>query len=112
MSHEGPPSGTGTKPIKAPVVPRARVFPDGEVLPIEDLVRPFIEQNAVGTIQIVGPAGSGKSVAITHLASCFQPGELVLFDEPTDAQLYAAAGRGLVVFARRNDSSRKHLATL
>lgn len=69
-------------PERAPVVPRARMRPDGEVLPIEDLVRPFVERKAVGEIAIVGVPGSGKSVALRHLAFAFaEMGYVVCLDD-------------------------------
>jgi len=68
---------------RAPVVPRARNGADGEVLPIEDLVRPWVEEQAVGAVAIVGGPGSGKSVSIRHLAATLGTGgHVVYLDEP------------------------------
>ena len=71
----------------APVRPRV-VLPDAsEALLLVDEVRARIEDRRWGIIELVGPAGAGKSVALDHLARCFHDElRLHLADRPDAAE--------------------------
>jgi uncharacterized protein YjbI with pentapeptide repeats len=73
------------EPIRAPVRPRALCPHSGEALPLEDEVRRLAEDGAGGVVALLGPAGSGKSTALCHLAAVLPPGASVaLWDEGND----------------------------
>ncbi len=98
---------------RAPVVPRARMGADGEVLPIEDLVRPFVDEQAVGAVAIVGDHGSGKSVAIRHVAATFGTGgHVVYLDEPWALWSSDEFSGRLVVFTGADPPKGRVLAML
>ncbi len=74
------------RPQRAPVPPRVCAGGKAALL-LEEVIKPYLGR--VGIVQIIGPAGSGKSVAIDHLVAAFparpflaidnivtQPGEL------------------------------------
>jgi hypothetical protein len=58
-------------PRQAPVRPRVFSPYSGEILLLEDEVRDLVETGDSGVIFIVGPAGSGKTMALAHLAAVF-----------------------------------------
>lgn len=92
-------------PGRAPVAPRGRMPSGGEVLPLEDLVRPFVEEGAVGAIQIVGGHGAGKSVAIEHLKAAFAGNQRVWFVDEPGPILFDPAGRDLLLFVAGESST-------
>lgn len=98
---------------RAPVVPRGRIGVDGEVLPIEDLVRPWLEERAVGAVAIVGRAGSGKSIALRHLAATLGVCEHVVYLDDPHALWGAQEFSGrLVVFTAATPVEARVLAMI
>jgi uncharacterized protein YjbI with pentapeptide repeats len=78
-SHASP---QGLAPCPAPVTPRAALCPGGEPLPIHDQVRRLLARNRRCTVNLYGPRGSGKTVALRHLAATLPgDGRVVLVDE-------------------------------
>src|SRR5437764_10955187 len=92
------------QPERAIVRPRAFAPGSGESLLLEDEVRPFVEAGAPGLVGILGPAGSGKSVALRHLAAVLPASEGVLFlDDPGEQEFYATKPGRLVIYAVREE---------
>ncbi|MEK7470000.1 MAG: pentapeptide repeat-containing protein [Planctomycetota bacterium] len=84
---------------RAPVTPRGRLADGGEILPIEDLVEPWILSGARGAIRITGGPGSGKSVALAHLKAALGPQtDVVILDDAWMKAVEADAQRSLVIF--------------
>lgn len=69
-------------PQRAVVRPRVYLSASMEIRLLEDVVEEFAEAHARGAIQITGPAGSGKTTALQHLAAVLgERYELSLFDD-------------------------------
>ncbi|HEX5031191.1 MAG TPA: pentapeptide repeat-containing protein, partial [Candidatus Eisenbacteria bacterium] len=98
------------RPRRAAVVPRALSPTTGDPLALEDLVRPYLGQK--GAIAVLGPAGSGRTTALAHLAAALGRAVAVLDDDADVRQVSDAAGRGLAVYARGRIHPMRHLATL
>ena len=93
-------SGQPVEPQRAPVAPRARRLPDGEVLPLEQIVRQFIDHHERGVIHLGGGPGSGKTTALRHLAAVLPPrAPVFLFDDTPPNYLHALARSGVVLMA-------------
>ncbi len=92
-------------PGRAPVAPRGRRVPGGEVLPLEDLVRPFVEEGAVGVVHIVGGHRAGKSVAIEHLKAAFAGNGRVWFVDEPGTIFFDPAERDLLLFVAGESST-------
>lgn len=95
---------------RAPVRPRGFLPPSTTPLLLDEEIRSFIDAGAHGILAIVGPAGSGKTTALEHLAAAL-PSEcpVTLLDEPKDRQL-ADAPDGLVIYTSRRGLVSDHLA--
>ncbi|MDB5172728.1 MAG: hypothetical protein JWN51_1501 [Phycisphaerales bacterium] len=106
------PAGAGTPvPGRAPVVPRVRTHAGGAALPLERHVKGILAAGG-GVVNLFGPAGSGKSAAVEHLAEVFH-GEprLHLIDRNVDEILSAPRGE-LVLFTTAGRSRFPALANL
>jgi uncharacterized protein YjbI with pentapeptide repeats len=66
-------------PRQAPVRPRVFSPYSGEILLLEDAVRELVETADSGVVFIAGPAGSGKTTALAHLAAVFSDAKGVRF---------------------------------
>jgi uncharacterized protein YjbI with pentapeptide repeats len=78
-----------------PASVRPRVLPAHGTTPLllEEEARSFIDSDADGNIAIVGPTGSGKTTALTHLAATLPKSEhIVLLDGPKRNQLVETPG--------------------
>jgi uncharacterized protein YjbI with pentapeptide repeats len=86
----------------------------GECLPIETLVRQAFAQHDHGSVAIIGPAGSGKTTALQHLAVAASANDLplVLLDEPTVYEVDAASHRARVVYTSRDATRGNVLVAL
>jgi uncharacterized protein YjbI with pentapeptide repeats len=86
------------QPSRAAVRPRVYAPISGETVLLEDEIRGLVEKNASGWFAILGPAGSGKSTAIMHLAAALPPvARIVLLEELPREEVDAYCNR-LVVF--------------
>lgn len=96
---------------RAPVRPRV-LTAEGETLPLEDEIWPFLKAGDCGAIRIWGADGSGKSAALRHLAAVFPPlaRATVLDDRPDATMVAPAAARGLAIYASPAASYPKHIA--
>src|SRR4051812_42295362 len=84
----------------ATVRPRVRLMRTGDVHLIEDVVGEMAESLSTGVIRISGGPGSGKSIALAHLAAVLSLDEHVHFlDEPTPEELERERHDFLVVAA-------------
>ena len=93
-------SGQPVEPERAPVAPRARRLPDGETLPLEQIVRQFLDHHEFGVVHLQGPPGSGKTTALRHLAAVLPPrAPVFLFDDTPPNYLHALARSAVVVMA-------------
>lgn len=98
-----PPWPQGLNPQRAPVKPRVRSSQGGEALPLEDHVIALLQSKVRGVVSIFGPAGSGKTIALRHLAAVLGPREDLCFaDNRYPAWVDAAAERSLVLFTSRD----------
>src|SRR5687768_6653942 len=68
----------GVLPVAAPVAPRVRPVGGGEVFRLEERALRLIRSDARGLVNVCGPAGSGKTTALRHLAAVL----------PDDADVY------------------------
>jgi uncharacterized protein YjbI with pentapeptide repeats len=90
----------GIIPERARVRPRVLSPESGESLPLEDEIGPILTSHDCGAIRISGPAGSGKTTALTHLARLIPPHIRVAFmDGPDPLALAEASSRSCIVFA-------------
>ena len=93
-------SGQPVEPQRASVAPRARRLPDGEVLPLEQIVRQFLDHHERGVIHLGGGPGAGKTTALRHLAAVLPPrAPVFLFDDTPPNYLHALARSAVVVMA-------------
>jgi uncharacterized protein YjbI with pentapeptide repeats/energy-coupling factor transporter ATP-binding protein EcfA2 len=97
------------QPQRAPVKPRV-LSPGGEALPLEDEVRSFLDVHRTGIIHLTGPAGSGKTTALRHLAAVLPPNAAMFLDEGPPGKVSDSAGP-LVIYASRNAWPGKCLAS-
>jgi uncharacterized protein YjbI with pentapeptide repeats len=101
-------------PERAAVRPRVILPERGESMRLEDEVLDFAQRGDRGAIRIDGPAGSGKTTALRHLAAVL-PRELAVcvLDEPDGGGAIIAdrAPQGLVVYTGGTCTVPKHLAT-
>ncbi len=81
---------------------------------LEEEIRSFVESGVPGNIAILGPAGSGKTTALEHLAATLPPScSVALLDEPRMQQLVrqlADAPAGLVIYTAQSERLADHLA--
>jgi uncharacterized protein YjbI with pentapeptide repeats len=73
-------TGQPIEPRRAPVVPRVCALQDTEALPLQHHVERLLNRRSVVPINLYGPAGSGKTTALAHLAALF-PKQLILLDD-------------------------------
>ncbi len=85
-------------PARAPVRPRVISPLTGESLLLEDEVRGLIGRFPRGAILLIGPAASGKTTALRHLASVFPDAPVRYLDGP-DAGVEPARPDGWIIAA-------------
>ena len=103
---------SGTQPHPAPVSPRVRLRPFEASLPIEKQVEALLAKKTRGAVNLVGPPGSGKTMAMEHLAAKLDPDAPVCFADGRDPQMRPPTGKCLVLVPSREPLDQKHLVTL
>jgi energy-coupling factor transporter ATP-binding protein EcfA2 len=100
------------EPRRAQVRPRVFSSTSGDILLLEEEVQRLLDADKWGAIQLSGPAGSGKTTALAHLAAVFpHDSRLALLDNPSLVHLTAAACIGqLVVYTNPTTPTIGHLA--
>ena len=87
-------------PSFAIVRPRVIVKRTGESGLLEDIVSEIADEYGSGFVRLTGGPGSGKSVALAHLAAVFSYSERFAFlDEPTETELEACSSDAFTVAA-------------
>src|SRR5687768_9555209 len=73
-------------PRRAAVTPRVRTSPASGALPLERVVRGFIDAGARGIIVVHAPPGGGKTAALSHLHATLSDlmSRVYTADEPTN----------------------------
>lgn len=72
----------------AVVRPRVSLPNSSDARLLEEVIAEIAEENPRAAVQIVGPAGSGKSTALCHLAAVFESDDRFAFlDQPTSDQV-------------------------
>ena len=85
-------------PERAPVRPRVILPETNDAIPLEELLSEFQGRRGE-SLAIVGRAGSGKTVALSHVAAVFAGNHKISFlDEPSATELHNALSLGAVVF--------------
>jgi uncharacterized protein YjbI with pentapeptide repeats/energy-coupling factor transporter ATP-binding protein EcfA2 len=89
-------------PRIAPVRPRVYPPDGGDAVPLEFEVLELLGAGATGRVAVLGPAGSGKTTALAHLAAVLPvDARVTIFDSLVDADaasLKAAESFGLTVY--------------
>src|SRR4051794_1007396 len=89
----GSPWSTVT-PRRAPVTPRVCTPGSEAALPLVEQVRAILQRGQPSHVNLCGPAGSGKSVALAHLASMLPANApVLLIDGKVDPSSGAQAAR-------------------
>src|SRR5262249_39274466 len=102
-------------PRRAPVRPRVRSTSGGEALLLEDEIQRLLEEGKFGKVQLIGPAGSGKTTALMHLAAVLpSAAPIVLEDDLGPARVDAPTDRLLIYTPLKphvDPAGDRHLAT-
>jgi uncharacterized protein YjbI with pentapeptide repeats len=86
-------------PGRAPVRPRVVSSLSGETLHLEEIIADLMQAQPRGTVQITGPAGSGKTTTLGHLAEVFAGANICFLDNPEKAQILAAGNYAWIIYA-------------
>ncbi|MBI3829877.1 MAG: pentapeptide repeat-containing protein [Planctomycetes bacterium] len=99
------------QPQRAPVKPRTYIPELKGCVSIEDEVLSLVRQGRTGLVAITGPAGSGKTTALRHLAYVLQDEAGIYFDSLSDHdELLHRAASELVVYGNQSPYPRIHMA--
>lgn len=101
------------KPQKAIVRPRV-LDPDIGIVPLETEVESLCRKAEAGAIAICGPAGSGKTTALQHMAQTLDESfkRILFLDEPSGDELLEASQDYLVLYASQRPQKIEHLGVL
>ncbi|MEO1527459.1 MAG: pentapeptide repeat-containing protein [Planctomycetota bacterium] len=90
-------------PALAPVRPRVITRDSGETFLLEDEVASLARSPRVGTLRLDGPAGSGKTTALRHLAATIDPElNVEFFDDADIDEVARCAESRFVVYSSRS----------
>ena len=94
------------------MTPRARREGLVAALPLSQLIEPILAKFVAGAIEIVGPAGSGKSTALAHLATAISDERRVTFIDDADVDQWKAISElGLTIFTSDRRTTDRVIAT-
>jgi len=86
-------------PCRAPVTPRVHLGDGQPSLPIEKRIKTMLNKGARGLLNLVGPAGSGKTTGLRHLAAVLDPSDpVVLTEGRLNSRFKESSQTRLVVF--------------
>ncbi len=88
-------------PRPAPARPRVISSEINETVLLEDLVGWCIEQGYRGAIEVVGGPRTGKTSALSHLASLAVADQLLLLDDPSPRDVKLSGPKCLIVYTTR-----------
>ena len=71
------------EPLRAPVRPRVRKQPSGEVVLLEEVVAELLAAGGARVLVLSGEVGAGTTIAAQHLAETFSGKGGLRFEEPT-----------------------------
>ena len=115
MSSPGHPGASGPErifPSRAPLVPRVRIAGETASLPLEDRIAALLRRKEKGLVNLIGPAGSGKTVALHHLSAVLDADAPVcLIDNLSDARLHELARKALVLVTSHQPIDPKQYLT-
>ena len=98
-------------PRRAPVRPRVLAGNNGDAFPLEGEVQELLARGARGPVRLEGPAGSGKTTALEHLAAALPPGApVVLLDGQTPPEALQITQHCLVLYAGPRKLPEPHVA--
>jgi uncharacterized protein YjbI with pentapeptide repeats len=84
---------------RAAVRPRVLSAEGNGAVLLEDQIQAFLDKQSAGAVQIIAPAGAGKTTALQHVAAILpQDAGVLLLDEPTVPEVLQALLQGPVVF--------------
>jgi uncharacterized protein YjbI with pentapeptide repeats len=85
-------------PRRAPVRPRVFLTQTGDSLPLDEVLPDLFAGPGQGRVRLTGPAGSGKTTALEHLAHVLAGHGILLIDEPRPDDLMGLPPVSWVVF--------------
>jgi uncharacterized protein YjbI with pentapeptide repeats len=98
---------TTATPAFAIVRPRVIAKRTGESRLLDEIVGEIFEEFGSGFVRLTGGPGSGKSIALAHLAAAFSYNDQIQFlDEPTPQQLAKCSSDVMVVAAMTSGDGR------
>jgi uncharacterized protein YjbI with pentapeptide repeats len=83
----------------------------GDSLPLDAVLEDLVAGPVRGPVRLTGPAGSGKSTALAHLAHAFAGRDVLLLDDPGTGELAALPPARLVVFTSSDGGAPRAIPT-
>jgi len=78
---------------------------------LEDVLHDLLARRSRGTLRLKGPAGSGKTTALEHLAHVFAGANILFFDEPEPNSVILSSSHWIVFTTSRLDGHFEGAAT-
>jgi uncharacterized protein YjbI with pentapeptide repeats len=111
--HPGSPGAEGINPVRAPVVPRVTLLEEEAAVRIEDRVRTILGANPRSLINLIGPPGSGKTMALVHLAATLGAElPVVMLDDAAGPHVMANLRQRPVLLASAGPLNSRRFVTL